>query len=368
MSEQNTLTVDLGDRSYPIHIGQGLLDDFTSYLPLDLEGRSVFILSDENTLMPHAQAVAASVKNIAARVEVKSVLPGERSKSYETLQNVLDWMLENKIDRSSVFIAVGGGVIGDLGGFAASIVMRGIPYIQVPTTLLSMVDSSVGGKTGINTAQGKNLVGTFYQPEAVIIDTQVLQTLPEREILAGYAEVVKYGLINKPDFFAWLQDNRSKVLSLDDDALTHTITTSCQAKAEIVAEDEKESGQRALLNLGHTFGHALEAEASYDGTLLHGEGVSIGMVLAFRLSKLMGLCTDEDVQTVTEHLTAAGLPVHIPFQTNSGVLMSTMMSDKKVRKGKLTFILTRGIGQAFLSADVDMDDVKTIWDEALARS
>ncbi len=367
MSTHKTLTVDLGDRSYPIHIGEGLLDTLPDLVPLDLEGRSVFILTDQNVFMPHAQSVLAAVKDLAARVEIKTVMPGERSKSYDTLQNVLNWLLENKVDRSSVFIAVGGGVIGDLGGFAASIVMRGIPYIQVPTTLLSMVDSSVGGKTGINTAQGKNLVGTFYQPVAVIADTKALETLPDREMLAGYAEVVKYGLIDRPDFFEWLQTNRGGVLDLNADALMHAIATSCEAKAEIVAADEKESGKRALLNLGHTFGHALEAEAGYDGTLLHGEGVSIGMVLAHRLSERMGLCTAEDVKTVTQHLEQAGLPVHIPFQTNADVLMNTMMSDKKVRKGKLTFVLTKGIGKAFLNADVDMKDVETIWNEALSR-
>lgn len=367
MSAHKTLTVDLGDRSYPIHIGEGLLDALPDLVPLDLEGRSIFILTDENVFMPHAQGVADAVKGNAARVEIKTVKAGERSKSYDTLQEVLNWLLENKVDRSSVLIAVGGGVVGDLGGFAASIIMRGVPYIQVPTTLLSMVDSSVGGKTGINTAQGKNLVGTFYQPVAVIADTKALETLPNREMLAGYAEVVKYGLIDRPDFFEWLETNRAGVLDLNTDALMHAIATSCEAKAEIVAADEKESGKRALLNLGHTFGHALEAEAGYDGTLLHGEGVSIGMVLAHRLSERMGLCPAKDVTAVTHHLEQAGLPVHIPFQTNSDVLMKTMMSDKKVRKGKLTFVLTKGIGQAFLNADVDMKDVETIWNEALSR-
>ncbi|MEM6780425.1 MAG: 3-dehydroquinate synthase [Pseudomonadota bacterium] len=367
MTDHKILTVDLGERSYPIHIGAGLLDTIADLIPMDLSGRSVFILTDENVLMPHAQKVSEALKPIAARVETKTVLPGERSKSYDTLQDVLNWLLDHKVDRSSVLIAVGGGVIGDLGGFAASIVMRGIPYVQVPTTLLSMVDSSVGGKTGINSAQGKNLIGAFYQPVAVIADTGTLETLSDREMKAGYAEVVKYGLINNPEFFAWLEDNGADVLSLKPDALTYTIATSCQAKADIVAADETENNVRALLNLGHTFGHALEAEGGYDGTILHGEAVSIGMVMAHNLSARMGLCSDDDVQKVRNHLSAHNLPTHSPIQTNADTLMNNMMSDKKMRSGKLTFVLTKGIGQAFLNDNVDMADVKAVLEEELKR-
>jgi 3-dehydroquinate synthase len=362
-----SLEVQLDERSYPIHIGQGILEKSSDFIPMDLEGRSIFILTDENVFSPHAQKLMEALQGKAARAHVKSVMPGERSKSYETLQSVLDWMLDHKVDRSSVLIAIGGGVVGDLGGFAASIIMRGIPYIQVPTTLLAMVDSSVGGKTGINCRHGKNLIGSFYQPVCVLADIDVLQSLPDREMKAGYAEVVKYGLINNPDFFNWLQDHGSDVLGHDEDALTHTIITSCQAKADIVAADEKESGQRALLNLGHTFAHALEAEAGYDGTLLHGEAVSIGLVMAHKLSERLGLSSESDSQKVIDHLQALRLPVTSPIQTNAESLMAHMKSDKKVRNGKLTFVVTKGIGQAFLKDDVDMNDVDAVLQEALAR-
>lgn len=365
MSGHKTLTVDLGERSYPIHIGSGLLPAITDHIPLDLEGRSVFILTDENVFMPHAQTVADALKGKAARVEMKTVLPGERSKSYDNLQDVLNWLLDFKVDRSSVLVAVGGGVIGDLGGFAASIVLRGIPYVQVPTTLLSMVDSSVGGKTGINSAQGKNLIGSFYQPVSVVADTQTLQTLPEREVLAGYAECVKHACICDPELFSWYEDNHASLKKLEPDYLAELVARNCKIKVGVVEEDEKESGKRALLNLGHTFGHALEAEAGYDGTLLHGEAVALGLVLAFGLSERMGFCSADDTQKVETHLKAVGLPTQIPIQTRAEILTDTMMSDKKVNKGKLTFVLTKGIGQAFLSKDVDMNDVKSVLEGAM---
>ena len=263
-----------------------------------------------------------------------------------------------------------GGVIGDLGGFAASIILRGIPYVQVPTTLLSQVDSSVGGKTGINTQHGKNLVGSFYQPVSVICDSDTLKTLPDRELKAGYAEIVKYGLINRPEFFEWLEINGKKVLSLHSDELGHAIEASCQDKADIVAQDETESGIRALLNLGHTFGHALEAAAGYDGRLLHGEGVSIGMTLAFDLSSRMGLCPQEVPSRVEAHLKMCGLKTRVsdiaPALSHSAEQIAALMEhDKKMASGVLTFILVRGIGQAFRHKEVDMKDVVTVIRESL---
>ena len=239
-----------------------------------------------------------SLAGKCADTVMKSMKGGEPTKSYEGLQQVTDWLLEKGVNRQSVLIALGGGVIGDLGGFAASVTMRGIPYVQIPTTLLAQIDSSVGGKTGINTNQGKNLVGSFYQPQAVICDVGTLGTLPEREFKAGYAEMVKYGLINDADFFNALDGMNDNILDTKNDALMGAIETSCKAKATVVAADEKEAGQRALLNLGHTFGHALEAACGYDGRLLHGEAVAMGMVMAFQLSEKMGLCSAEDVQAV----------------------------------------------------------------------
>ena len=362
-----TLTVDLGARSYPIHIGQDLLKDAADHIPLDLAGRKIFILSDRNV-----QAYAADLEKALAGktggIFTFVIDGGEQAKSMARLDEVLDWMLEARVDRHSVLFAVGGGVIGDLGGFAASVVMRGIPYVQVPTTLLSQVDSSVGGKTGINSPRGKNLIGSFYQPVCVLCDTQTLKTLPERELKAGYAEIVKYGLINKPAFFDWLESNGEKVLALEPEALTHAILTSCQDKAEIVAADERESGQRALLNLGHTFGHAFEASAGYDGTLLHGEGVSIGMVCAFALSVKMGLCPEGDLKRMQAHLSSTGLKTSLDglnLKDDAVALYTLMLGDKKMDRGVLKFILVRGIGQAFVSGDVKEEDVLSVLNEAV---
>lgn len=366
-NNNETITVDLGDRSYPIHIGEGLFESAADYIPLDLASRKIFVLADDNTAQ-HAETLVKALQNKAHSIQVNIIPEGESSKSYDMLQDVLGWLLTHKVDRSSVLIACGGGVIGDLGGFAASIVLRGIAFVQAPTSLLAMVDSSVGGKTGINTAQGKNLVGSFYQPISVIADTNTLQTLPEREMKAGYAEIVKYGLINKPDFFTWLEAHGKSIVKLNAENVREAIATSCNAKADIVAQDEKESGARALLNLGHTFGHALEAGAGYDGTLLHGEGVAIGMILAHSLSARMGLCSNDDVQKVKTHLDAIGLPTHITLQTNAETLMESMTHDKKMKNGKLTFVLTKGIGKAFLTDDVKPEDVKAVIEEGLKQS
>ena len=352
----STVRVALDSRSYDITIGKGLLTHANYYMPEDIQGRRYFVLADEN-VRGHASELIGALGG----AEMLSIKGGEQAKSWEGLQTVTDWLLDHKVDRKSVLFVVGGGVIGDLGGFAAASVMRGIPFVQVPTTLLSQVDSSVGGKTGINSHHGKNLVGAFYQPRAVLCDLNVLGTLPEREMKAGYAEIIKYALINDPTFFEWLEENGEKVLAGDEAALRYAIETSCQAKAAIVAADEKETGQRALLNLGHTFAHALEAAAGYDGRLLHGEAVSIGLVLAHRLSAKMGLCGDNAAQAVEAHLNKLGLPTGLPdFAPDAEELVELMYGDKKADGKRIGFILSRGIGQAFQSYDVDMDDVRNI--------
>lgn len=362
MSEE-TLTVNLGDRSYPIHTGEGLIDRAPDLVPADLSGRKVFILHD-SAVGDHARRLLSSLKKKTGEIKILSLPGGEKTKSYEVLQEILSWLLSNNVDRQSILFVMGGGVIGDIGGFAASIVLRGIDFVQIPTTLLAQVDSSVGGKTGINAPQGKNLVGSFYQPVAVLCDMGTLKTLPERELRAGYAEIVKYGLLGDRAFFEWLESNGRKVLALEPDALSHAVKTSCKMKADIVGTDEREraGGRRALLNLGHTFAHALEAAAGYDGRLLHGEAVSIGMVLAFRLCVKMGLCSGQDAVRVENHLSSCGLMTEIPpFIPRSPDHLTTLMqNDKKATKGRIGFILVNGIGEAFQSDAVDMADVREI--------
>ncbi len=361
-----TLRVDLGERAYDIHIGRDMLADIAAYVPLDLSGRTLFVLTDENVSMPHAATVYNALKGVGAEsVQLLAVPAGEESKSFEMLQRVLAWMLDHGVNRHSILFTVGGGVIGDLGGFAAATVMRGINFVQVPTSLLAQVDSSVGGKTGIDVPQGKNLVGAFYQPIAVLCDIATLDTLPRRELLAGYAEVVKYGLIDDLEFFVWLERDAKKLIEGDYDARLKAVEISCRKKAEIVAADEKESGRRALLNLGHTFGHALETAAGYDGRLLHGEGVAIGTVLAFHLSCRMGVCAFEDVRRVEEHFSALGLPGKIsmifpPLDVSVDELYESMKRDKKATAQGIAFILVQGIGKAYISADVKEADVKDL--------
>lgn len=364
MSLIRKVSVELERRSYDIHIGPDLLDNTASLLPFDIKGRKVFILSDENVEKEGYPALlSATLKQAeAASVETFIIPPGERSKSFDELQRVLNRLLDHGITRRSVIFTVGGGVTGDLGGFTASIVLRGVPFVQIPTTLLAQVDSAVGGKTGIDTAQGKNLVGTFYQPEAVLCDLDTLRTLPEREIRAGYAEIVKYALINDPEFFIWLDKHGDDVCGYDKESLAYAVEVSCSKKAEIVSEDENESGWRALLNLGHTFGHMLEAAAGYDGRLLHGEAVSIGMVLAANLSVRMGLLDENEAGRIKTHLSSVGLPVKIadivPALTQSPEeLMAYLKHDKKMTEKGLVFILLRGIGKAFICRDADMSDV-----------
>jgi len=362
-----TLKLDLGERGYEIHIGPGLLTRAADLIPLDVTGKSVFILADQN-VSEYIDTLRKSLSDKAGHIEVLDIEGGEGAKTYEGLQKVLSWLLTNKVDRQSVFIALGGGVIGDVGGFAASVVLRGIPYVQIPTTLLAQVDSSVGGKTGINTPEGKNLVGSFYQPLTVICDTDVLKSLPEREMRAGYAETVKYGLIDNAEFFGWLEESGPGILALKGEVLRPAIEISCQSKANIVAQDERESGARALLNLGHTFAHALELAAGYDGSLLHGEAVGIGMVLAFKLSCKMGLCPEEDVQRVQTHLSSVELKTSVAetgIKASAQELVAMMQGDKKASGGKIGFILVRGIGQAFQSRDVNLEDVRAVIQDSI---
>lgn len=369
MTKHNIVRVELGQRSYDIFIGSNLLSHAPNHVPFDLENRKIFILYDR-AVTGHVEKLKLSM---ASNPVMMAMDGGEKTKSYDGLQSVLSWLLQNHVDRNSVLFVVGGGVVGDLGGFAASIVLRGIPVVQVPTTLLSQVDSSVGGKTGINTSEGKNLVGSFYQPVAVLCDTDTLKTLPLRELRAGYAEIVKYGLLGSVDFYDWLEANGKNVLALNPDALIHAVKTSCAMKADIVGGDEREmmGGRRALLNLGHTFAHALEAAAGFDGRLLHGEAVSIGMVLAFRLCVKMGLCAGQDATRMETHLKSLGLMTEIsdikPALTQSADdILNLMYHDKKSSNGKIGFILTRGIGNAFQSPDVDMGNVKMIIQSSMA--
>lgn len=365
MSDTIKVSVDLDERSYDIHIGGGLLERARDYMPYELSGRKIFILHDRKVDMHVPRLMRGLPQDV--ETEFYAVDGGEPTKSWSHLQSVVDWLLSKHVNRKSVLFVVGGGVLGDLGGFAASVVLRGIDFVQVPTTLLAQVDSSVGGKTGINTAQGKNLAGAFYQPVAVLCDTDTLKTLPERELKAGYAEIVKYGLLGSREFYEWLEAHGSDVLSLEPSSLNDAIETSCRMKAEIVGKDEREQagGDRALLNLGHTFGHALEAAAGYDGRLLHGEAVSIGMVLAFRLCVRMGLCPGQDATRMENHLKSCGMKTEIrhisPALTqNAREIADLMYHDKKASGKAIGFILVREIGNAFQSTSVDMDDVRKV--------
>jgi 3-dehydroquinate synthase len=367
------VTVDLGSKVYDIYIGSGLLKRIQDLIPVNIDGTSFYAIVDEN-VMDYAQGIHDDLEKLGARSVEALVMPsGEKTKSFASYMQICNWLLEHKISRDSVVLAIGGGVIGDLAGFCASTILRGVSFFQIPTTLLSQVDSSVGGKTGINTEFGKNLVGAFYQPDVVIADTDTLKTLSQRELLAGYAEIVKYGLLGDYGFFEWLEDNGRKVCTLDDYALNYAIEKSVKAKADIVIADEREQGRRALLNLGHTFGHALEAAAGYDGRLLHGEAVAIGMVMAFDLSARLGLCSAEDHVRVEEHLISVGLPTRASFITptlnvTSDDLVELMYGDKKVKKGQITFVLVKQIGNAFTTTDVPMELVREVVAESLGAS
>lgn len=360
-SAERLVRVPLGERSYDILIGPGLIARAGREIAARLKGRKAAIITDEHVAPLYLGALAESLET-AGIVATQLVLPaGEKTKSFEHLMAVCDAVLDARVERNDAVIALGGGVIGDLSGFAAGIVRRGVRFVQIPTSLLAQVDSSVGGKTGINTHHGKNLVGVFHQPDLVLADADVLNTLSEREFRAGYAEVAKYGLIDKPEFFVWLEANWKDVFA-GGSARIEAIAASCQAKADVVAADERENGPRALLNLGHTFGHALEAATEYDSRrLVHGEGVAIGMVLAHEFSARLNLASPDDARRVEAHLKAVGLPVRmsdIPGTLPAAdVLMDAIAQDKKVKSGKLTFILTHGIGQSFVADDVPASEV-----------
>ncbi|AWJ84339.1 3-dehydroquinate synthase [Azospirillum sp. TSH58] len=368
----DTVRLDLGPRSYDILVGDRVLDGAGPRIAAITNGKAPIVVTDENVAPRHLPTLERTLREAGVEPTQAIVLPaGEKTKDFAHFERLMDAILARGIERSAVLLALGGGVIGDITGFAAASALRGIDFIQVPTTLLSQVDSSVGGKTGINSPHGKNLIGAFHQPRLVIADTATLDTLPRREVLAGYAEVVKYGLIRLPGFFAWLEENGERVVAGDSDARRHAVTESCRAKAAIVGADERESGDRALLNLGHTFGHALEAATGFGSRLLHGEAVSIGMVLAFDLSVRLGLCPAADAEKARAHLARVGLPVRptdIPgVEWDVDGLILSMAKDKKVKDGRIAFVLVRALGDAFTRRDVDPAVVRALLEDAVAR-
>ena len=375
-SDPTLVEVSLGARSYEIVIGRGIIAALGTRIAALRPGAKVFIVTDDNVaryVLEGAEAALAAAGVAAHRVIVPA---GEASKSFAVFEQVCEAIIASRMERGDLVVALGGGVIGDLAGFAAAVVRRGLDYVQVPTTLLAQVDSSVGGKTAIDSARGKNLVGAFHQPILVLADTALLDTLPDREFRAGYAEVAKYGLLGDAGFFAWLEANWRDIFSggsaSGSSAREHAVALCCRAKAAIVARDERETGDRALLNLGHTFGHALEAACGFSDRLLHGEAIAIGMALAFEFSaRRQGLVSKAEAARATRHLAEVGLPTRIediPGELPSvDQLMDLIAQDKKVKRGMLTFILVRGIGAAFVEAGVDAREVRTFLSEKLAE-
>ena len=366
----DTVHVDLGARSYDVRIGPGLLARAGTEIAPLLKRPRVVVVTDETVGQLHLDGLRAGLGDIG--VSALHLPVGEGTKGWPEFTRTVEWLLTEKVERRDIVVALGGGVIGDLVGFAASVLRRGVRFVQIPTSLLAQVDSSVGGKTGINSAEhGKNLIGAFHQPTLVLADIDVLETLPSRDFLAGYGEVVKYGLLGDVDFFTWLEAKGPALARGDRAARQRAVTHSVTMKARIVERDETEEGDRALLNLGHTFCHALEAATGFGGRLLHGEGVAIGCALAFELSQRMGLCSQEDPSRVRAHLKAMGMkcdladiPGDLP---DADALIALMGQDKKVVDGRLRFILARGIGRAFVSSDVDLATVRTLLTEALAQ-
>ena len=364
-----TVHVDLPGRGYDVHVGPGLLAEAGLRIAPNLARPRVAIVTDENAAR-HLPALEAALAAEGIAAAALALPPGEGTKSWHGLERCVEWLLAERVERRDVVLALGGGVIGDLAGFAAAILRRGVRFIQLPTTLLAQVDSSVGGKTGINSGLGKNLVGAFHQPTLVLADIDVLATLPERDFLAGYGEVVKHGLLGDAAYFEWLEEAGAAILAGDTAARTRAVTRSVEMKAGVVARDEHETGDRALLNLGHTFCHALEAATGYSDRLLHGEGVAIGCALAFETSARLGLCAQEDPSRVRAHLKAMGMktdladiPGDLP---GADALLALMAQDKKVIDGRLRFILVRGVGEAFVAEDVDPATVKGVLEDALA--
>ena len=368
--ESIVVEVALGPRGYDIVIGRDTLSTLGERIAALRPGARVAVVTDSNVARHHLAATEAALVRGGLAATVVTVPPGEASKSFEAFERLCEALIEARIERRDLVVALGGGVVGDLAGFAAAVVRRGLDYVQVPTTLLAQVDSSVGGKTAIDSRHGKNLVGAFHQPILVVADTALLDTLPPREFAAGYAEVAKYGLLGDAAFFARLEAGWREVFA-GAAAREQAIATSCRAKAAIVARDERETGDRALLNLGHTFGHAFEAAAGFSGRLLHGEAISLGMVLAFAFSARRGLLPAAEAERVARHLAAVGLPTHLSsiagFLPDADCLMDLIAQDKKVQRGRLTFILARGIGQAFVAPDVDAAEVRAFLVEKLAE-
>ncbi len=364
--------VDLAGRSYDIKIGQGLLHDAARHIAPFLNRKFVAIVTDENVAAVHLPTLQAALK--VAEIESKAItMPaGEATKSYGHFAEVCEGLLNVGVERKDIVIALGGGVIGDLTGFAAATLRRGVNYIQIPTSLLAQVDSSVGGKTGINSKHGKNLIGAFHQPLLVLADLDVLKTLPQRQRAAGYAEIVKYGLLGDSTFYDWLDIHVEAMMAGDVARTQHAVKTSCQMKARIVAEDETETGVRALLNLGHTFGHSLEAATGYSSTLLHGEAVAIGMVQAFGFSEMLGHCDQGLSRKVADHLRRAGLPTHVSDVAAklppAEALLKLMYQDKKAQGGKLTFILAKSIGETFIAKGVAEANVLAFLKNDLSKS
>jgi 3-dehydroquinate synthase len=369
-SDPTLVNVALGERSYDIIIGRGQLASLGQRLAALRPGCKAAIVSDETVVRHHLAATESALAASGIAATTVTVPPGEGSKSFAMLERVCEALIAARIERADVVVALGGGVIGDLAGLAAALVRRGLDYVQVPTTLLAQVDSSVGGKTAIDSVHGKNLIGAFHQPVLVVADTALLDTLPLRQFRAGYAEIVKYGLIGDAGFFAWLEANWRELFA-GGAAREHAIAVSCRMKAAIVARDERETGERALLNLGHTFGHAFEAAAGFSDRLLHGEAIALGMALAFAFSAQRGLLPRSEAERVERHLATANLPVHLSSVAgglpDADRLMQLIAQDKKVRRGKLTFILARGIGASFIAPDVDAAEVRTFLVDKLAE-
>ncbi len=372
LRQQDPIRVDvaLGERAYEIVIGRGLIGSLGARIAALKPGAKAAIVSDATVAALHLAAAGTALRDAGVETTDIIVPAGEGTKCFASFERVCGDLIKAKIERGDIVVALGGGVIGDLAGFAAAVVRRGLDYVQVPTTLLAQVDSSVGGKTAINSRHGKNLIGVFHQPILVVADTALLDTLPAREFRAGYAEVAKYGLLGDAAFFAWLEANAGDVFA-GGAGREFAIATSCRMKAEVVARDEREAGERALLNLGHTFGHALEASAGFSDRLLHGEAVALGMTLAFQFSARLGLLPHADSERVERHLADVGLPTHLSDVPggcpDADALMDLMAQDKKVRRGRLTFILARGIGAAFIAPDVDPADVRSFLVEKLAE-
>lgn len=362
------VNVSLDKNSYDIMIFNNFLNNISKLLKPYIKQKKVAVITDKNVGRLHLGSFVEALEQENVHVVSLCVASGEASKDWITLKNVVDWILENELERDDLIIAFGGGVVGDLVGFASSIVRRGIEYVQVPTSLLAQVDSSVGGKTGINSKFGKNLIGSFFHPKAVFIDVDFLNTLNKRQFLSGFGEVIKYGLLGSYNFYEWLEKNSIEIIKGDTEKRIKVVLSSCEIKAEIVSRDEKERGDRALLNLGHTFGHSLEAGTEYSDQLLHGEGISIGCCLAFDLSYKLGLCSQEEPSRVRSFMKSLGMmtdirqiPGSVP---DTETLLTLMRQDKKVKNGKLRFIIPRGIGDTFVSENVNLDHVSAVLDES----